>query len=177
VFVAYAESGRLCVLDHHAAHERVLFERLRKGIDLESNRLLFSKQVRLNPREYDVVLRHQETLSAMGIDLEDFGGNTVAVRALPAVVDDEELEAILSDVARKIMDFKASSPLEIIRDEIAKSIACHSSVRGKRILGKEQLNRLLVDLDDAEDPHHCPHGRPTRVYYSIDDLKKIFERT
>jgi len=177
VFVAYADCGRLCVLDHHAAHERVLYERLRKGIDLESNRLLFPKQVRLNPREYDVVLRYQETLSTMGIDLEEFGGNTVVVRALPAVVDDDELEAILSDVARKIMDFKASSPLEIIQDEIAKSIACHSSVRGKRILGKEQLNRLLADLDDAEDPHHCPHGRPTRINYSIDDLKKIFERT
>lgn len=176
VFVAYAENGRLCVLDHHAAHERVLYERLRKGIHLESYRLLFPRQVRLNAREYDVVLRHQAVLSGMGIDVEDFGGDTVVVRALPGAVDEAGLEGVLSDVAEKIMDIKASSPLEIVRNEIAKSIACHSSVRGTRILGKVQLSRLLADLDEAEDPHHCPHGRPTRVYYSIDDLKKIFER-
>jgi len=177
VFVAYVDGGALCVLDHHAAHERVMYEHMKNRVDLDQVRLLFPKQVRLNPKEYEVLLRYSGTITEMGIELEDFGGHTVIVRAIPSAVREEDLEGILSDIAHTIMDFRASSPLEAIKDGIAKSVACHSSVRGARILGKEHLNRLLSDLDMTEDPHHCPHGRPTRVYYSVDDLKKIFERT
>jgi len=74
------------------------------------------------------------------------------------------------------MDVRSGSPMDEVKDGMAKRIACHSSLRGKTVLGKEQTDELLRDLDAAEDPHHCPHGRPTRLYFSLDDLRKMFER-
>ncbi|MEE9524329.1 MAG: DNA mismatch repair endonuclease MutL [Thermodesulfovibrionales bacterium] len=177
VFVAYADSGRLCIIDHHAAHERVLYERLRDDIRTESYGLLFPKQVRLGAKEYSVLIEYKEVLNGMGFDIDDFGGSTIIVRALPDVVNEEGLEGLLSDIATSIMSFRSNSPVDDIKDEMAKRIACHSSVRGRKILDREQIQRLLKDLDSAEDPHHCPHGRPTRTYFSLDDLRRLFERT
>ncbi|MGE5893234.1 MAG: DNA mismatch repair endonuclease MutL [bacterium] len=177
VFVAFLEGARLCIMDHHAAHERVLYERLRKSIGLDSYRLLFPRQVRLNPKEYAVILAHKDTLNGMEIEIDDFGGNTVIVRTLPGAIDESSLDGLLSDLALKIMDITENSPVALIKDTIARSIACHSSVRGRRILGTDQLKKLIRDLDAADDPRHCPHGRPTRIYFSYDDLKKLFGRT
>jgi DNA mismatch repair protein MutL len=177
VFVAYADPGRLCIIDHHAAHERVLYEKLRDDIKAESYGLLFPKQVRLGAKEHSVLIEYKDVLNGMGFDIDDFGGSTIIVRALPDIVNEEGLEGLLSDIATSIMSFRSNSPVDDIKDEMAKRIACHSSVRGKKILDREQIKRLLRDLDAAEDPHHCPHGRPTRTYFSLDDLRRLFERT
>ncbi|MGW8272622.1 MAG: DNA mismatch repair endonuclease MutL [Thermodesulfovibrionales bacterium] len=177
VFVAYPDEGGLWVIDHHAAHERVLYERLRKREKVDVTRLLFPRPVRLHPKEYAVVLRYAEVLGSMGIEVEDFGGNTVIVRTIPDVIDEAAVDGILSDISMSIMDITANSPLEVITDAVAKGIACHGSVRGARILGDDQMRTLLRDLDMADDPHHCPHGRPTRIRMSLDELRRLFERT
>ncbi len=177
VFVAYADSGRLCIIDHHAAHERVLYEKLRDDIRTESYGLLFPKQVRLGAKEHSVLIEYKDVLNGMGFDIDDFGGSTIIVRALPDIVNEEGLEGLLTDIATSIMSFRSNSPVDDIKDQMAKRIACHSSVRGRKILDREQIQRLLRDLDLTEDPQHCPHGRPTRTYFSLDDLRKLFERT
>jgi DNA mismatch repair protein MutL len=177
VFVAYADSGRLCIIDHHAAHERVLYEKLRDDIKTESYGLLFPKQVRLGAKEHSVLIEYKDVLNGMGFDIDDFGGSTIIVRALPNIVNEEGLEGLLSDIATSIMSFRSNTPVDDIKDEMAKRIACHSSVRGKKILDREHIKRLLRDLDASEDPHHCPHGRPTRTYFSPDELRRLFERT
>jgi DNA mismatch repair protein MutL len=176
VFAAYHDAGRLCIIDHHAAHERILYEKLKNGIGLDSYRLLFPRQVRLSAKEYSVILEYRKVFETMGMEIEDFGGNTVIVRTLPSVLDEKEMGSLLSDLALRIMDVCANSPLDIVRDEIAKKMACHSSVRGPRLLGNEKLDALIHDLEETDDPHHCPHGRPTRICFSLDDLRKLFER-
>jgi DNA mismatch repair protein MutL len=75
------------------------------------------------------------------------------------------------------MSFRSNTPVDDIKDDMAKRIACHSSVRGKKILDSNKMQQLLRDLDATKDPHHCPHGRPTRTYFTLDDLRKRFERT
>ncbi len=176
VFIAFADTRGLCIVDHHAAHERVLYERLQKGIGIASSAPLFPRQVRLGAKDYSVLLKYTDLLVTMGFVVEDFGSNTVIVRSLPDQVNEEELEGLLSDIASSIMDVRSGSPMDEVKDGMAKRIACHSSLRGKTVLGKEQTDELLRDLDAAEDPHHCPHGRPTRLYFSLDDLRKMFER-
>jgi len=176
VFVAYADGRGLCIIDHHAAHERILYEKLKSGLKSETYGLLFPRQVRLGAKEYSVLVEYREMLKEMGFDIEDFGASTVIVRTLPGEVDEKGLEALLSDMAHSIMEFRKDSPLDEIRDGLARRVACHASVRGRAILSREEINRLLRDLDNAEDPHHCPHGRPTRLYFSLDDLRKMFER-
>ncbi|MEC4685537.1 MAG: DNA mismatch repair endonuclease MutL [Nitrospirota bacterium] len=177
VFVAYTDGRGITLLDHHAAHERILYERLRKGIGLDVTYMLFPKQVRLPAREYKVLLHRLDEIKEMGIEAEDFGHNTLMVRAVPQFLFDADMAGILSDVAFCLIESTASSPIEDIRDRIAKRIACHSSVRGAVMLSHDEIARLLDDLSEAEDPEHCPHGRPTRIHMSLEDLKRMFKRT
>ncbi|NOZ24908.1 MAG: hypothetical protein GXO94_02300 [Nitrospirae bacterium] len=177
VFVAYTEGRGVTLLDHHAAHERILYERLRRGTDLEVTQMLFPRQVRLAAREYRVLIQHLEALGEMGIEAEDFGHDTLMVRAVPGFMFDADIAGILSDVAFCLIEATAGSPVEELKDRIAKRIACHGSVRGAVMLSHAELSRLLDDLEAAEDPEHCPHGRPTRIRMSIDDLKRMFRRT
>ncbi len=177
VFVAYTDGQGITLLDHHAAHERILYERLRQGMGLEVTQLLFPAQVRLPAREYKVLVHRLEDIREMGIDVEDFGHNTLMVRAVPRFLFDADMAGILSDIAFCLIESTAGSPVEDIRDRIAKRIACHSSVRGAVMLRHDEIARLLADLSEAEDPEHCPHGRPTRIRMSLEDLKRMFKRT
>ena len=177
VFVAYTDGRGITLLDHHAAHERILYERLRKGVALDVTYMLFPKQVRLPAREYNVLLQRLDEIREMGIEAEDFGHNTLMVRAVPQFLFDADMAGILSDIAFCLIESTAGSPVEDIRERIAKRIACHSSVRGAVMLSHDEIARLLDDLSEAEDPEHCPHGRPTRIRMSLEDLKRMFKRT
>ncbi len=178
VFVAYTEGDGITIIDQHAAHERVRYENLRKGVDnIRISQYLFPRQVRLNRKEYMILLDHIENVRRMGIEIEDFGENTLLVRGVPDFLFNVDISAILSDVAEAIMENSSATDIESIRDGIAKRIACHSSVRGAEVLGAEELKALLRDLSQCEDPEHCPHGRPTRIHLSLDQLRRMFKRT
>jgi DNA mismatch repair protein MutL len=173
-FVATAGKGGLTLIDHHAAHERILYEHFLKGIRLNPCQLLFPRQVRLSHKEYTVILTHRDLLHAMGIDVDEFGHDTVIVRSIPESLDKCDLRGILADVAAAVMD--GVEPQKSLKEEVAARIACHSSVRGKALLSQEELQRLLSDLEETENPDQCPHGRPTRIFFTLEDLKKMFKR-
>ena len=169
-----AGKGGLTLLDHHAAHERILYESFLRGIHLDSHTLLFPQQVKLSPKEYAVILKEKTLLSEMGMELDDFGHNTLIVRSLPDALKEADMRGILSDVAAALIE--GTRPFQAIKEVLAARIACHSSVRGKEILHQEEFQRLLLRLDTTENPDQCPHGRPTRIFLSLDDLKKMFKR-
>jgi DNA mismatch repair protein MutL len=173
-FIAVSEGGGLTLIDHHAAHERILYEKFLKGLRLDSHQLLFPRQIKLSPKEYMAVLENREMLAEFGVEVDDFGGDTVVVRSLPASLDEADLRGILADAAQEMLE--GGKPGRALRESVAARIACHSSVRGTKVLNREQLRALIDDLNEADDPEHCPHGRPTRVFYSMDDIKKIFKR-
>ena len=175
-FIAYPDAmGGLSVLDHHAAHERVLFERLLRGLKIDSNRLLFPRQVQLSKKEHTVLLDNLDMFAEFGIEAEDFGGTSLLVRALPAPIDEADIRGILSEAAVAIAE--GNRPGRNIQEAVAARIACHASVRGSTVLGSEEFNSLMSQLDRARDPEHCPHGRPTRLRFSLAELKKLFKRT
>jgi DNA mismatch repair protein MutL len=176
VFAAYAEGGGLVLLDHHAAHERVLYERLKDGAGLAIQELLFPVQTRFTARRCAILRDNLDEIRRMGIVMEEFGPQAFIIRALPLELGGADPAALLSDVAESLADDAAASPIADIRDKMAMRIACHASVRGARVLGAEELNRLLSDLDAARDPGHCPHGRPTRITLSPEDLRRMFKR-
>jgi DNA mismatch repair protein MutL len=173
-FIALSGKGGLTLIDHHAAHERILFEQFLKGVNLNPHPLLFPRQVRLSHREHMVIIDNRELLAGFGIETEDFGHDSIIVRSLPAALNKADLAGILSDMASYII--KGISPDKSLKEELAARIACHNSVRGREILNHEELSRLLLDLDNTENPDQCPHGRPTRIFLSPDDLKKMFKR-
>ncbi len=173
-FIAVAGKGGLSIIDHHAAHERVLYEKLLSGAHSMTRQLLFPKQVRLSGKEYRVLLENREMLNTFGFEVEDFGNSTVIVRTVPEGLDDADLQGMLSDIAAGFIDPNTS--FQSLKDNIAARIACHGSIRGKRILSQEELSGLLEDLEKTEHPDQCPHGRPTRIFYSLSDLSKLFKR-
>jgi len=173
-FIAVAGRGGLSIIDHHAAHERVLYEKLLSGMHSMTRQLLFPKQVRVSGKEYRVLLDNREMLNAFGFEVEDFGNSTVIVRTVPVELDDADLPAMLFDIAAGFIDPNTS--FQSLKDNIAARIACHSSIRGKKILSQEELSGLLTDLEKTEHPDQCPHGRPTRIFYSLHDLNKLFKR-
>ena len=173
-FIALSGKGGLTLIDHHAAHERILYEKFLQGIQLDSNRLLFPKQVHLSQREYRVILEHTRLLMDFGIEADDFGQNTIIVRSLPDILHKADIQGILSDIASYITE--GISPDRPLKETLAAKIACHSSIRGKEILNQEELSTLIADLDKTEHPDQCPHGRPTRIFFTQDELKKMFKR-
>ncbi|MBF0339281.1 MAG: DNA mismatch repair endonuclease MutL [Nitrospirae bacterium] len=176
VFVAYADRDRLVIADHHAAHERVMYERLRDGVGLVTNRLLFPIQLKLPLKEFSLLRLNMDKVRQMGIEIEEFGADTFIIRGVPAELKGVDISAVLSDIASSMIDTSAVSPTDDIKDVMAKRIACHSAVRGRVVLSSEELNALFRQLVSTNDPHHCPHGRPTQVYLSHDDLRKMFKR-
>ena len=96
------------------------------------------------------------------------------VRTVPEELNDADLPGMLSDIAAGFIDPNTS--FQSLKDNIAARIACHSSIRGKKILSQEELSGLLADLEKTEHPDQCPHGRPTMIFYSLHDLSKLFKR-
>lgn len=173
-FIALAGKGGLTLIDHHAAHERILYERFLNKVNLHPQHLLFPRQVQLSRQEHDIILRNRDTLLEFGLEVDDFGRNTVVVRSLPEALGGGDLRGILADAAAAIRE--GDHPGRPLRESLAARLACHSSVRGKGILNSEEVSQLLADLGAAEYPDQCPHGRPTRIFLSLDDLRKMFRR-
>jgi len=173
-FVAVSGVGGLTVIDHHAAHERILYEKFLRRIDLGSYQLLFPAQIKLSHKESRLILENRDLLSDFGIEVDDFGHDVLTIRALPSALEGADLRSVLSDAAEAMLE--GVRPGRSLKETIAARIACHSSVRGREILNQEELSRLLSDLEKTEHPDQCPHGRPTRLFFSLDDLKKMFKR-
>ncbi|NJD56208.1 MAG: hypothetical protein FIA94_07380, partial [Nitrospirae bacterium] len=173
-FIAVAGKGGLTIVDHHAAHERVLFERLLGHMGADARQLLFPRQVQASEKEYRILVRNRDLLKTLGIEIDDFGKNTILVRAVPPEIPDADIPGIISDIAAGFLEEHTSA--KPLRQDLAARIACHSSVRGRKILSPEEVSQLLEDLDKTEHPDQCPHGRPTRIFYSLNDLGKLFKR-
>ena len=173
-FVALSGKGGLTIIDHHAAHERVLYERLLKGVNLNAHQLLFPRQVKVSHKEYMIILENIQLLRDFGIEADDFGHDTVIVRSLPDSLEEADLRGILSDAASCMLE--GIPPEKSLKESLAARIACHSSIRGKQMLNQESISSLISDLEKTEHPDQCPHGRPTRLFFSMDDLKKMFKR-
>jgi len=173
-FIAVSGRGGLSLIDHHAAHERILYEKFLKKINLDSHQMLFPRQVNLSHKEYMVILENKTLLYELGLEIDDFGHDAIIIRSLPDALAGADLRGILSDAASAIIE--GDRPDRSIKEEIASRIACHKSVRGKEILNQSEVSQLLSDLENTEHPDQCPHGRPTRIFFSLDDLKRMFKR-
>lgn len=176
--VAQNEQG-LILVDMHAAHERITYERLKTAFDgdgIKSQPLLVPIKMALSSREADLLETQQETFNSLGFDIDRMGSETVVVRHIPALLRNADVETLVRDV---LSDFAAHGRSERIREalnEILSSMACHGSVRANRKLTVEEMNQLLRDMEFTERSGQCNHGRPTWVQLSIDQLDKLFMR-
>ncbi|RJQ13801.1 MAG: DNA mismatch repair endonuclease MutL [Nitrospiraceae bacterium] len=179
-FFATVTDDGLLIVDQHAAHERILYEKFLRKTTIESEALFLPLRAEMPVREYHLIIRHKELLHGFGIDLDDFGGNNVIVRSLPKGLPKTDIKGLLMDIAAGIVEEETSGVRDGLAggllENIAARIACHKSVRGSEPLNNEELTGLMSDLDKTGAPGRCPHGRPTRILLSLDDLAKMFKR-
>ncbi len=178
-FSAWSEGDGVTIIDRHACHERVLYEKLLKSGPNAPGNLLFPLRIGLAPHEYSVITTNLPLLNELDIEAEDFGAGSVLLRAVPASLAGSPLSAsewcsILSDLAHEINEMGSAEPE--MKKAVAARLACHSSVRGAEELSSVELDRLLENLFSCEDPYHCPHGRPTLIKLGKVDLEKMFRR-
>ncbi len=175
-----AETGDgMVVIDQHALHERILYEELRSRVangQVESQRLLVPEPVDLPASEAAAVLEQAETLARLGLEVEAFGGDTVLVRSLPAMLPGVEPGRLVRDLAEHLR----TQPLPPTRDgllaELLHMVACKAAIKAGQPLTPPEIDALLERRHLVSDSHHCPHGRPTALVFTRADLEKQFGR-
>jgi len=178
VFVAVADEKGLIIIDRHAAHERVLYERFLRG-QIRTKRLIFPFQVKLRPLYHRLLLQSGLLLKELGFEIEEFGPNNLIIRSIPDIYSDASISTILEDIAEAIKESKEGTGSEAIYDikrHLASTLACHKSIRAKDSITSVEIEALLRDLFKTSDPYHCPHGRPTIIKITIEELYKRFGR-
>lgn len=177
--VTQDEHGMVLV-DQHALHERILYEQLRKKTEsrtLESQQLLVPEPLDLTPAEAAAALDSRELLAKIGIAIEPFGGDTILMTSYPAMLANIRPAELLRQVLEPLMSGGKEPSARDLLDELLNMIACKAAIKAGDKLSPEEITSLLEQRYDYQDTHHCPHGRPTALYFSREQLDKMFKRT
>ncbi|MEN5168874.1 DNA mismatch repair endonuclease MutL [Brevundimonas pondensis] len=176
--VAQTRDG-LIVVDQHAAHERLVYERMKTQMAhgaVTRQALLTPEVVELDPAEADRVAAKAEELADMGLIIEAFGVGAVLVRETPALLGDTDVQGLIRDIADDLSEHGAALSLKERMAEVCGTMACHGSVRAGRVLSAPEMNALLRQMEATPHSGQCNHGRPTYVELKLNDLEKLFGR-
>jgi DNA mismatch repair protein MutL len=179
-YIVAQTSDSLVVVDQHAAHERLVYERLKsalQGRELPSQMLLLPEIVDLPVDDVERLCTHADTLSRFGLGIERFGPGAVAVRQTPAMLGQVDIGGMLRDLADEIADADTVEGLKARLQRVASSMACHGSVRAGRLLKPEEMNALLREMEATPGSGTCNHGRPTYIELKLTDIERLFGRT
>ncbi|WP_409456269.1 DNA mismatch repair endonuclease MutL [Sphingomonas sp. J315] len=176
--VAEAEDG-LVLVDQHAAHERLVLERMRRAVSsggVASQALLLPEVVELDEPACDRLEARAGELAEFGLELERFGPRAMLVRATPAMLGKGDVIALVTDIADELAAFDQALSLKEKLDHVAATMACHGSVRAGRVLSVAEMNALLREMEVTPHSGQCNHGRPTWVKLAHGDIEKLFGR-
>ncbi|MFG0266038.1 MAG: DNA mismatch repair endonuclease MutL, partial [Rhodopirellula sp. JB055] len=178
--VTQDEKG-MVVIDQHALHERVLYERvcqkvLHENASLEAQQLLVPEPVSLTPAERAAALEVKDTLSRIGLEIEDFGGETILIQSYPAMLPNKPPAEMLRTVLESVMGAGRDPNPKDLLNHLLSTVACKAAVKAGDPLSPEEITSLLEQKDLYQETHHCPHGRPTALFFSRDELDRMFGR-
>ncbi|MEP7157083.1 MAG: DNA mismatch repair endonuclease MutL [Betaproteobacteria bacterium] len=169
----------LVLVDMHAAHERIVYEKLKVALDLNqlaSQPLIAPIPVALGERDMALIDTHRDFFVQLGFDLAAISAKEMAIRAVPAMLPSLDAPAMLRELLADLAEHGASRALTEKRDEILGTMACHGAVRANRMLTVPEMNALLRQMEETERSGQCNHGRPTWYQFSVSDLDKLFMR-
>jgi DNA mismatch repair protein MutL len=178
--VLQSDSGMVLV-DQHAAHERIVYERLKKRSDSyrpPSQTLAVPETLELTYKEADLLEQIIPQLEAVGMEIEPFGGTAFIVKAVPAIIDDRDVRPLILDIVEKLLE-SGGDAMDDTRewlDECITLMACHTAIRANQVLNRQEMETLVRDLERCENPNHCPHGRPTKIQWQRQEIEKLFKR-
>ncbi|MCS3744866.1 DNA mismatch repair protein MutL [Xanthomonas arboricola] len=179
IYILSENAEGLIVVDMHAAHERIGYERLKNAHDsigLHAQPLLVPMTLAVGEREADTAEREAETLASLGFEITRAGPQSLHVRSIPALLANAEPEALLRDVLGDLREHGQSRRIASARDELLSTMACHGAVRANRRLTVPEMNALLRDMEATERSGQCNHGRPTWARFTLSDIDRWFLR-
>ncbi len=178
-YIVCEAAAGMVLIDQHAAHERILFERFSaRSADRKpsAQRLLVPETIELGFRETGVLSEILPDLIELGLEIEPFGGNTFVVKAAPVLLAEREIKPLVVEIVEKIVETGAAPGLAQALDSCRMIMACHGAIRANQALNEQQIKALLAELDECQNPSHCPHGRPTWLRWELRSLEKSFMR-
>jgi len=176
--VAQTEDG-IVIVDQHAAHERLTYEKMKRAMEqggVARQPLLVPEVVSLDPAEVERIAARADDLAEFGLMVEAFGPDAVMVREVPAMLGQIDLKGLMRDLADDIAETGSALSLKERLEEVAGTLACHTSVRAGRRLSAEEMNALLREMESTPHSGQCNHGRPTYVELKLSDIEKLFGR-
>ena len=179
IFVLAENAHGLVLVDMHAAHERITYEKLKNGrvaSNLRSQMLLVPLSIAVSAKEAAAAEEHAEALADWGLELSRSGPATIVVRRIPALLEGADVAQLSRDVLSELAQHGSSRRLQELENELLSTMACHGSVRAGRRLGIPEMNALLREMEATERSGQCNHGRPTWVQLSLAELDKLFMR-
>lgn len=179
-YLVCASSRGLVLIDQHAAHERVAFEKLRRQLEggqVERQNLLLPQTVELSAGELMLLEGRLDVLERFGFRLEPFGPSAYAIKAAPALLPEGDYTGLMRQMVAELAEVDTSTRLRQRLEDRLATIACHSVIRANRKLEMEEIHALLGDLDRIEFATQCPHGRPVLIEFSRDELDRLFKRS
>jgi DNA mismatch repair protein MutL len=175
-----AETGdSLIIVDQHAAHERLVYERLKRALangGLSRQLLLIPEVVELDAESADRLAAASPDLERLGLVVEPFGPAAVVVREVPALLGHGNIKGLLRDLADELAEGEGSLVVAERLDKVLSTMACHGSVRAGRRLNATEMNALLRDMEETPFAGQCNHGRPTYIELKLADIEKLFQR-
>ncbi len=178
-YILAQTSDGMVIVDQHAAHERLVYERMKKQIEAQGiarQLLLIPEVVDMDEDECAALLTQTNALAELGFMIEPFGNGGVLVREVPALIGEGDIKNLVKDLASEIEKFGEGLALKEKLEDICGTIACHTSVRAGRRLSGEEMNALLRDMEATPHSGQCNHGRPTYVELKRADIEKLFGR-
>ncbi len=179
IYVLAENKDGLVIVDMHAAHERITYEKLKKGFDdrnLVRQPLLVPEAISVSESEANLIEECGETLAALGLIVNRAGPTSVTVREVPALLRNSDTESLLRDVLSDLSEAGQSSRVADAGDDYLATMACHHSVRANRLLSLDEMNALLRQMEQTEHADQCNHGRPTWTTISLSELDRLFLR-
>jgi DNA mismatch repair protein MutL len=178
-FILAETPDSLVIVDQHAAHERITYEKIKEGLkkgNIPRQILLIPEVIELKSSASERILSASEELAKLGLVIEPFGNGAVLIREIPALLKDTDFKSMLRDLADELAEYENSQKVKENLEHICATVACHGSVRAGRVLNIDEMNALLRQMEETPNSGQCSHGRPTYVELKLTDLQKLFER-
>jgi DNA mismatch repair protein MutL len=178
-YIVCESAEGLVLVDQHAAHERIRFEQLKRMADRfnqASQKCLVAETLDLSYAEAETTRRLIPELSRFGLEIEPFGGNTFAVKAVPALLKGAAIRPLILEIIDTATELGIKEGMEKAIDACLVVMACHGTLRSGQEVSDEEIKKLFLQLGECENPSYCPHGRPIRVEWPLRDLEKSFRR-
>ncbi|MBA4367734.1 MAG: DNA mismatch repair protein MutL [Desulfobacterium sp.] len=178
-YIICESENEFILFDQHAAHERILFEQLKRKAQKSGSpaqKLLIPEIIDFGYSESAILEKLLPGLLSFGLEIEPFGGNTFAVKAIPSLISDKEVKPFIVEMVEKISDIGFADGIEKTIDDCLIMMACHGAIRANQALSEKEMKGIIDQLALCENPSHCPHGRPIRISWPISELEKKFKR-